>query len=156
MPPVTTFTKSTDDGGTVAELASSLTEAHEQLDLCRSSLDAMKGSDEYIRARCCSLTQRLHEEAGERNRLERLRARCRCSQQDGAKDANEDVTRRALAAALAAQAAKDSLFAEQQATSNKALAAARCRATVAERARDLADARASDSAETRGRNARER
>ena len=147
MPPVTTFTKSTDDGGTVAELASSLTEAHEQLDLCRSSLDAMKGSDEDIRARCCSLTQRLHEEAGERNRLERLRARCRCSQQDGAKDANEDVTRRALAAALAAQAAKDSLFAEQQATANKALAAARCRATVAERARDLADARASDASE---------
>ena len=53
----------------------------------------------------------------------------------------------ALAAALAAQAAKDSLFAEQQATANKALAAALCRATVAERARDLADARASDASE---------
>ena len=110
-------------------------------------LDATKGSDEDVRSRCCALTQRLHEEAGERHRLERLRARCRCSQHDGVKDMNEDITRRALAAALAAQAAKDSLFAEQQASSNKALAAARCRATVAERARDLADARASDASE---------
>ena len=60
---------------------------------------------------------------------------------------HEDVTRRALAASLAAQAAKDALHKEHQASSNKALAAARCRATVAERARDLADARASDASE---------
>lgn len=135
------------DNATVAELAASLTEAHQQLDTCRASLDALNGSDEDVKARCCALTARLHEEAGERSRLERLRARCRCAETEGRNDACDDVSRRALSAALAAQAAKKSLHAEHYASASKALAAARCRANVAERARDLADARSNDAAE---------